>query len=814
MVVLFSTRVVCQSISGVVEDENHQPIPYANIYFRELETGTSTDASGKFFMTINPGIYRVVVSSVGFHTHSDQIIIKDKPVIKNFVLRSSSTELDELVVKVKRRDPAYEIVQHAIDTKEKFLRQVNSSRATVYVRAIEKQDQGAKPKVAETDIAESRDGVPPQFADAETAKDDLHKINLVEMEVIVNYQYPNQFKEERTAYKAYGTKDGLFVPLINDADINFYRNLVHLKGVSEVPVISPLSKTAILSYKYKLEEIIKDDGDITYKIRVTPRKTGDATCRGWIYIREGIWDLTRVDVTLEKGALRYYDEFAIHQTYTQHDSIRIPSEQSFDYVTKSGKKIFRGNTVMKFTTYEPDYVFPPKFFGNEVAVITKEAYEKDTTFWNKARAVPLTLLEERAIRYRDSVHAAQNTKAYLDSIEARFNRVTLGEVLYHGIAFRRQETQRQVMFPGLVQLIGFEVVGGFRFGPYANYFRKFPSGRMMGVNTGASFGVKNADWQGSLSTWVRYNPFRLGDAAIRTGRGFYSVNSFDAYLNQLRVSNYILHEYVDLFHRIELINGLYISTDLSYHNRMSVSDYDVTSVINKVIDEGEPLEFDDYQAFITNLRLAYTPAQRYMREPNQKVVLGSKYPTFGVAYRRGWNRIAGSDVDFDFGEVFVEQNLLLGTLGNSRYHLSGGRFFNTRDLRFIDLKRFRQSDPYLYSDPLKSFQLLDTSMAVKDWFIEGHYIHHFNGALINNIPLVKKLRIRTVAGAGFLWVKESGLRYEELFGGVERVFKLGPRRRLRIGVYGVLSESNRATQSTGYKISFDIIDTWKREWSY
>ena len=469
---------------------------------------------------------------------------------------------------------------------------------------------------------------------------------------------------------------------------------------------------------------------------------------------------------------------------------------------------------MKFTEYEPGYVFPPKFFGNEVAVVTKEAFEKDTTYWNKARAVPLTVVEEQAIRYRDSVHAAQNTRTYLDSIEARFNRVTVGEVLYHGIAFRKQASERQVWFPGLLQLVGFEVVGGFRFGPSVNYFRKFPSGRMMHINTGFNFGVKNSDWQGSYSTWLRYDPFRLGDVAIRTGRGFYSVNSFDAYLNQLRVSNYILHEYVDLFHRIELVNGLYVSTDLSFHNRMSVAGYDASSVINRVIDEVDPLDFESYQALISNVRLSYTPAQRFMREPNQKVVLGSRFPTFGIAHRRGWDRLMGSDIDFDFGEVFVEQNLLLGTLGNSRYHLSAGKFLNTRDLRFIDLKRFRQSDPFLYSDPLKSFQLLDTSMAVKDWFIEGHYIHHFNGALINNIPLVKKLRIRTVAGAGFLWVKESGLRYEELFGGIERVFKFGPRRRLRIGVYGVLAESNRAAQNTGYKISFDIIDTWKREWSY
>jgi hypothetical protein len=203
-----------------------------------------------------------------------------------------------------------------------------------------------------------------------------------------------------------------------------------------------------------------------------------------------------------------------------------------------------------------------------------------------------------------------------------------------------------------------------------------------------------------------------------------------------------------------------------------------------------------------------------MSEPNQKVVLGSKFPTFSFTHKKGLNNILTSDIDFDYIDFSVEQNLILGTLGNSRYALTAGKFVNTRDLRFVDLKRFRQSDPYLYSDPLHSFQLLDTSLAATDLFLEAHYIHHFNGAMINNLPFIKKTKIRTVAGAGAMWIKQSNYRHQEIFGGLERIFKLGARRRLRLGVYGVLSQSNHRPPATGFKISFDIIDTWKRDWNY
>ena len=143
-----------------------------------------------------------------------------------------------------------------------------------------------------------------------------------------------------------------------------------------------------------------------------------------------------------------------------------------------------------------------------------------------------------------------------------------------------------------------------------------------------------------------------------------------------------------------------------------------------------------------------------------------------------------------------------------------GKFINNRDLREVDIKRFRQSDPILYSDPLNSFQILDRALNTSDLFFEFHHIHHFNGALINNIPFVKKTKIRVVAGAGAMYLPSEDFRYQEAFAGLERTFKVGARRRLRLGVYGVVAESNQDRPDANFKVSFDIIDTWKKDWSF
>ncbi len=809
---------VSQSISGFILDQNNDPVPFANVYVRELGMGAEADGNGKYFLSIDPGIYHLVVSSVGFESQMLEVVIRDRPVVRNFYLKNSSIELNEIVVKVRRRDPAYDIIQEAIRNREKYRSSVNSYRAKVYMRAAEEVDINRKRKQEkETNDDEDEERSPLDLAEqakrAEEAR--LMGINLVEMHLTLNYQHPGRYKEERTAYELYGSPAGLFVPVFSETDFNFYENLVDLKGISEVPAISPISRTAILSYRFTLEDILKESGKIVYKIGFSPRKSGDATGKGTIFINDSTWNINRIEFSLHKGGLKFYDDFTIRQTYERVvDSLWIPARQEFVYQTKAGSKLLRGNTVLIYADFEKDYVFPPKFFGNEVAVITREAYERDSSYWNATRPEPLTPDQQRMVAYRDSVEAAHKDKNYLDSIEARYNRVTLGEVLYSDIGFRKDSTKRWIHISSLLSTVGFEIVGGWRLGPRVSWYRQFENGRFLGCSVAPHMGLKNRDLQGRYSMLFRYDPFHLGDFGATFGRAFYTVNPFDAYLNQLKISNYILHDFFEVIHRREFFNGFYLTTNFRWADRKPVTGYDAETFIDEIFDQGEALDFEGYRSVITHVGISYTPFQRYIREPNRKVVLGSKYPTFHFFYSKGWDGLMSSEIDFDYAELSMDQRLLLGTLGNSRYSIKAGKFLNTRLLPFVDLKRFRQSDPYLWSDPMGSFQLLDTALSTTGLFIEGHYLHHFNGAMINNIPLVKKLRIRTVGGAGFMWIKENNYRYEEIFAGIERIVKLGARRRLKIGLYGVLGESNFSGPAVDWKVSFDIIDNWKREWSY
>jgi hypothetical protein len=490
-----------QSISGNITDENNEPIPFAHVFINELKNGTSANAEGKYFLTINPGIYNLVVSSIGFQSISIQVIISDRPLVKNFTLHSSAVQLNEIVVKSRRRDPAYEIIQSSIDNKEKYLKQVKRFRTKIYVRALENVDKKKKNNTPPSENEETKNDGPPKDPFEEKRKAEearLQNINLVEMNLVLNYQYPEKYKEERTGFKSYGSKEGLFIPVFSQTDFNFYHNLVDLKGISEIPVISPLSRTSILSYKFRLEETLKEGDQIVYKIKVSPRKTGDATCRGYIFINDSIWNINRLELSIHKGALLFYDDFTIKQSYQKiEEDLWIPYRQEFNYQTKSGKKLFRGHTVLVYSDYEKDFLFPPKFFGNEVVVTTDEAYKRDSSYWNNTRPEPLTDDQKKVIHYRDSMEEFHKSKVYLDSIEAKYNKVTVGEVLYSGIGFRKQSTKRDIQISPLLGLLDFAVIGGFRLGPYVSWFRRFENGRMIATSTGINVGLKNVDFQGN-----------------------------------------------------------------------------------------------------------------------------------------------------------------------------------------------------------------------------------------------------------------------------------------------------------------------------
>ena len=814
IVVAMILSASAQRITGTVTDSRGEALPYVNVFVKEIQSGTNTDLDGKYIMVLDPGHYQVVFSSVGYLPQEIPVVVGDRESVVNVKMQVSDVELDQILVKAKKKDAAYEIIQKVTENRDNYLKAIESYRCNLYIRAAEffSSTDTKKNKNAELQVEFSPDDDPFEDDQADT----LSKDNLVEIYSDLSFQYPSDYKDVRLGYRKYGDDRGLFIPKFSETGFNFYNNLVPLKGLSQVPLISPFSSTAILTYKYQLLSSTKEGPNLVHKIRVTPRKKGNASCEGYVYVNDSIWNINRVELDLAPDALYIYDAFSIEQSYAlTDDSLWLVDRLLFKYVARQSKtKLFTGTTLLHFLNIQPNVTFPPRFFGNEVAITTREAIDRDQNYWDSTRVEPLSNKEEKVATYRDSIKRLHESEEYLDSTQKAYNKVTVGEVLWHGLGFRNNFKKSDFYHSSLLDLIDFSVIGGFRLGPYISYFRRYPSDRMLRMSGSASVGLKNGDVNGNFNFWTRYNPYKLSDFGISFGREFQSINNFDAYLNQLKRSNYILRDYFAAYHTTELFNGFYLRLGVDFSDRRSALGFDSETFIGDIIEDEEPIFFEPYQAFRSEIKFSYTPAQRFMTEPTRKVVLGSKFPTVHFQYQKGWNGLFGSDIDWDYMQVGLSHDLILGTLGNSKYTMRLGKFLNTRNVQYVDLLRFRQSDPYLFSSPLGSFQLLDTSLTTTGLFFEAHHIHHFNGALINNIPLIKKLKVRVAAGGGILYVKKDNYRHQEVFAGIERVLKIGARRRLRLGLFGVLADSNQTKTTAGWKISLDIIDTWKKDWSH
>ncbi|MCB9196420.1 MAG: carboxypeptidase-like regulatory domain-containing protein [Flavobacteriales bacterium] len=831
-IALFIILTVClqsffgQNLSGFVQDETNAGIPFVNIYVKNLGTGTTTNGDGKYFLRFNdPGVYDVVFSSIGYETQEIKIIFKgNEDLVKNVWLKTDENELDEIIINSKRRDPAYGIIANAINQKERWNNQFQSSKCQVYIKAkelISEKEKKKREKEAQEEIEAANNSLEEDVFETEDKKKQAEEkvnqpnMNMVEIDLIRYFEQPNKVKEIRNGYKKYGSSYGLYFLNTSEAVFNFYDNLMSLDNLNELPLVSPLHFSSVLTYKFKLEETVFEGERKIYKIKVTPRKAGNASWEGYIWIMDKSFNITRTDLSLSKGGLLIYDDFNIKQDYIFiEDSIQVLKKQEFTYSSKTSKTDFNGNTTVNYSKYELNPEIDKKFFRNEVAVTTQEAYEKDSTYWQKIRPEPLSVDEQNFQRIKDSIYAYQSSDRYLDSIDSVFNKVTLMNVLWDGIEFSNRKKKEYWYFSSIAGLLDPFEIGGLRVGPSINFFKKWKNEKYLSTNASVDMGIRNQDFKYYFNVNGRYDPMHFGYMGATVEKQFNIIVQNDAVSNLLLRSNWIEEERFVFYTSRELWNGFFVNGKFTYTDRFPIDQYKFNAVADDWFDGSNvPLDFTNYQSTNLALSLSYTPFQKYMTEPKRKIILGSKWPTFTFYTERGIPKLLGSDIDYTYISGQVEQSFKIGTLGTSTYKIRAGKFINTNDLRYVDQVIFPRGDQWFFASLMESMQIQDTSLTVRDSYYRAHFVHHFNGAIVNYIPYVKKLGIHAVVGTSTLYIKESKYRYLEGFVGLEKVFKV-QRSRIRLGVYFVEAVSNYSSISPRIKFAINRYSLRDKNWGY
>jgi hypothetical protein len=797
-------------VHGKITNTRLEPLAFASVQVKQWKHGTITKENGTYELELEPGKYDLVISMIGYRSQVITIIIQKTDYLQNIMLEPDDTKgLSEVVVKGKMRDRSEEIIRQVIRRKEAIQSATGPYSCTVYIKAV--QEDSLKIKLKKKRIKIDTLAVSAKITNTFNAE--LDRMAMAEI-VLQLDKAPQGIKEERLGVTKRGNTDGLFYLSTTQGDFNFYNNLVKTPAISETPFLSPVSYSGLLAYRFRIIRTEHQGGRKLYVISVKPRQVSNATVEGEITIADSLWVILHTRLKLPAYHLPEYDFFEVEQHYDLiEDTAWMITRQQFTYYSKTNKAKKSGVTVATYKNFALHQQFDKKHFGVEVSATAQEAYEQDSSFWEQNRTEPLTEKEVRFIHYKDSIYHARHTKVYLDSLDRLTNKITWKKWLWSGQDFNNHEKEWHLSLPPLPGLFQPFQFGGTRIMASVWFHKTFPSRRALWISPNLSYGIRNRDINGSLTVRHLYNPFSRGFISVSAGREFQLIFQGDAWINQIKRSSVYLDNSIGIAHELELVNGLFLYTDFDMAFRRSVSNYKTNSQVDSLFGEwltnNQAIAFEPYNATYGKVRLAYTPRQRYIREPKEKIILGSVWPTFYVSWRKGIPNVFKSKVNFDYLEFGIEQELKLGLAGIATYSLRSGSFFNTKDLRLVDYKFLRRGDPLLFMNPNEAFQSLDSTFPIFKRFYQAHFVHEFNGALINKIPLLKKLQLREVVGGGFVIAPERSLRYVETFAGIERVFKwpFNPLSKFKLGVYVVGSAANRFNNPVQFKIG---ITTWDR----
>lgn len=811
LVLLSSLFVAIPAFSGMVKgfvtNTKNEPLPFASVFVTGTTHGTSTNLDGYFELHLAEGRHELGFRYVGYQKKTVEIEISANPLTLNVQLETDQIMLQEVVISADAEDPAYPIIRKAIAKRKFYLEQIENYTCNAYTKGIFR-------------MTEAPDKF---FGDSLNTKNDsiLGIFYLSESESKLDFQQPDQMKEEMISSRVSGDPKGFGINFISFFLLDFYNNNIKLPiDRSERGFISPIANSALFYYDYRLEGSFLDDSSKVYKIRVMGKRKADPVFNGHIYIVDGSWRIHSVDLMITKDAnVEFVDSVNIQKTLAPaNDSLWTTITQKLHLyfsINFFGKR-FAGNGMFhsQFTNYRFDNEFGEKYFKNEVIKVDPEANKKDSAYWEKNRPIPLTGEELVNYEKEDSLLKKRQSREYLDSLDRKSNRPKWGNLLNGYSYYRRIDSTRFSVNSPLTTL-QFNTVQGWNVGLKFDYSRNFSDERRFFVGQKIGYGFSNQRWIYNVDIASNYNREKF--SAFRISAGIMPaqynqnepisplINSLYTLLDENNFMKVYQKSYLQLGHSTEIVNGIFLRVSANYADRkplVNTTNFRWVDYDSREFTSNDPQKpdsdseaFEQNQSLTLHLAATYRFRQKYISVPH-KVILGSKYPDLTFSYTKGFIGVLSSDVDFDLITLKLEGRMKLGLFGESHYEGIYGTFVNNRKMEFMDFYHFNGNRTIVANDAFNAFQLLDYyKYSNNTTWAEACFEHNFNGFIINKIPLLRKTKWRALAGVRYLTVDFEN-DYIEFNVGVKNIFKV-----LRIDFVTSFEKGNRARTGIVFKFN-------------
>lgn len=142
----------------------------------------------------------------------------------------------------------------------------------------------------------------------------------------------------------------------------------------------------------------------------------------------------------------------------------------------------------------------------------------------------------------------------------------------------------------------------------------------------------------------------------------------------------------------------------------------------------------------TDLYVTYTPGRFEFGYGVVQKLGKNIFPAFIINYRRGYKNLLNGSYNYNKIQCNYKQPILLGKFGTLISILDVGKTFGTVPISLLSPIPANQT----FWITNGTFSLINYYDFVTDTYASGHFEHHFNGFILNKIPLVKKLNLRGV----------------------------------------------------------------------
>uniref|UniRef100_UPI004048EF65 DUF5686 family protein n=1 Tax=Flavobacterium sp. TaxID=239 RepID=UPI004048EF65 len=750
-------------VSGVVVDENNEPIPYANVYFKNSTEGLITNENGRFYLESEKNYSVLIISFIGYTTQEIKLV---KSVSYNMEIKLQEGEiLDEVVIYSgklsKKNNPAIDI-----------LRKIWARKRKNGLRQFKQYEYNKYEKVEfDMNTIDSAFMASKLFKGMEFIFEQVDTSNITGKtylpifinESISDVYGDNNSSKEREILKAnknsgFNTNQQI-IAFVKDlyADYDIYDN--YLKFFDK-DFVSPLSRTGIDVYNYALADSTFIDNKWCYNIIFYPRRKGELTFKGDFWVNDTTFAIKKINMAVTKSAnINWVKEIYIEQEFeVLNDSVFLLKRDHFmsDFALrkKEESKGVYGKRTTLFKNHQFDIEKPAKFYREEVNFYDNAIYSQSDEFWQENRFESLSKDELGVYTMLDTLQTVKKFKQMYNLVSILGSGYIQKGFIDYGPIF-------SVFGYNDVEGLRLRVGGRTYFGPndrwrlqaYTAYGFKDNKGKY-GFSGKWLVNTKN---RLILSGGNRRDVEQIGASLTTTndvlGRSFASSALFTTATND-KLTNINLTSFGA---EIEPLKNFTLQTGFSYRTLETAS---TTFNLNYFTDIENGIVKGNLEQSEAYFQIDYTPGRKTIGYGVERTLVDSNFSRFFINVSKGLKGPFGSDFNYERVQLYFKQPANIGGFGRMFFITELGKTFGDVPLGLLSV--VPGNPTYFLIE--NTFNNLNFYEFVTDTYATFQLEHHFNGRLFSRVPLLREMNLREIVG-----IK---------------------------GVYGSISDSNRALNAS------------------